>query len=118
LMPEGWTNAAILHRVQETPKSLVTAVAPDKNTVIYFGDPRLPMYTLSDEYRSLLLKRDTHEHSVCKYPFSQTVFGWGFSLPASLRYVLLWLKQDVHRKVMLRDGGVLIVHNAECRDHR
>jgi hypothetical protein len=43
-MPGGWQNAALLHRIHTVPKSLVTAVAPDKNTVIYFGDPRIPAY--------------------------------------------------------------------------
>jgi hypothetical protein len=43
-MPGGWQNAALLHRLHTVPRSLVTAVAPDKNTVIYFGDPRIPVY--------------------------------------------------------------------------
>ncbi len=43
-MPNGWQNAALLHRTYASPRSLVTTVAPDKNTVIYFGDPRIPAF--------------------------------------------------------------------------
>ncbi len=57
-MPEGWQNAALLHRKWSTPRSLVTAVSPDKNTVIYLGDPGLPVYTfpnsqMENQYRQL-----------------------------------------------------------------
>lgn len=45
-MPAGWNNAALLHRKHQSPRALVTSVSPDKNTVIYLGDPRLPVYTI------------------------------------------------------------------------
>lgn len=60
-MPAGWTNAALLHRTHQSPRALVTSVSPDKNTVIYLGDPRLPVYTVpgsgfEEPYRQFNMK--------------------------------------------------------------
>jgi hypothetical protein len=60
-MPEGWKNAAFLHWKWNSPRSLVTAISPDKNTVIYLSDPRLPIYSLPNpqlesQYRQFGMK--------------------------------------------------------------
>ncbi len=76
-MPQGWTNAALLHRIQGGPRSLVTAVSTDKNTVIYLGDPRLPTYTtpgsgLDAPYRQFNIK---YPYQIAAYVPAETYFS-------------------------------------------
>ncbi len=76
-MPAGWTNAALLHRIHESPRSLVTTVSPDKSTVIYLGDPRLPVYTIpgsgfEEPYRQFNIK---YPYQVAPYVTAATYFS-------------------------------------------
>jgi|GEM_PF-4028999 len=76
-MPAGWTNTALLHRVHGSPRSLVTAISPDKNTVIYIGDPRLPVYTVpgsgfEEPYRQFNMK---YPYQVAEYVPAETYFN-------------------------------------------
>ncbi len=53
-MPKGWKNIALMHRLQAGPKTLVTTVSPDGNTVIYFGDPTLPIYAFPNPQMEMM----------------------------------------------------------------
>lgn len=76
-MPSGWTNTALLHRAHGSPRSLVTAVSPDKSTVIYIGDPRLPVYTVpgsgfEEPYRQFNMK---YPYQVAAYVTAENYFS-------------------------------------------
>ncbi len=76
-MPKGWVNAALLHRLHESPRALITSVSPDKKTVIYMGDPRLPVYTLPGSgldvpYRQLNIK---YPYQIANHVSAETYFS-------------------------------------------
>ncbi len=45
-MPAGWQNIALMHRLHNSPRTLVRAISPDNNAVIFMGDPALPVYSI------------------------------------------------------------------------
>lgn len=45
-MPAGWQNIALMHRLHNSPRTLVRAISPDNNAVIFMGDPVLPVYSM------------------------------------------------------------------------
>lgn len=50
LMPVGWTNQAHLQREHSLNRILASAISPDKHTLIYLGDPRLPNFQEPNPY--------------------------------------------------------------------
>lgn len=45
-MPAGWQNIALMHRLHNSPRTLVRAISPDNNAVVFMGDPVLPVYSM------------------------------------------------------------------------
>lgn len=43
-VPNGWTNSLYVHRVYEIVKPVTTAVSPDKGTLLFIGDARMPLF--------------------------------------------------------------------------
>ncbi len=43
-VPIGWTNSLYVHRVYEIVKPVTTAVSPDKGTLLFIGDARMPLF--------------------------------------------------------------------------
>lgn len=48
-MPQGWINSVYIHRVYELVKPVVTAATPDKVTLLFMGDARMPMYSYPND---------------------------------------------------------------------
>jgi hypothetical protein len=45
-LPKGWKNDAYLYRVYELSRNVATSLSPDGNTALFFGDPKMPYYSI------------------------------------------------------------------------
>jgi hypothetical protein len=45
-LPQGWQNQAYLVRPHGAPRSVVTALSPGGETLLFFGDPQMPSFSL------------------------------------------------------------------------
>jgi hypothetical protein len=65
-MPEGWKNQAFLVRIYDQHRSVGTALSPDEQTLLFFGDPKLPMYFEPSKVNPILRKWE-HLQPLVKY---------------------------------------------------
>jgi hypothetical protein len=65
-MPEGWKNQAFLVRAYDQHRSVGTSLSPDDQTLLFFGDPKLPIYLEPSKINPVLRKWE-HLQPLIKY---------------------------------------------------
>lgn len=75
LMPAGWNNEAHLQREHALNRVIASAVRPDKSTLIYLGDPRLPIFMEPNPYIDPGLMQFSPQMRVQPYTPADRFFG-------------------------------------------